>query len=52
MFLHGSGSSYPTIKTPQRPTQLLHMILLKDWTEIQGMINECNLFCSLVSPCA
>jgi len=47
---HKSGNSYPTIKTPQRPTQQLHMILLKDWIEIQGRINQGNILYYLVSP--
>jgi hypothetical protein len=37
-LFHRSGSSYPTTKTPQRPTQQLHMILLRDWTKIQGRL--------------
>ncbi len=33
-LLHKSGSSYPTTKTPQRPTKQFHMIPLRDWTQI------------------
>jgi hypothetical protein len=50
MLLHRSGSSYPTTKTPQRLTRLLHMVPLRDWTKIQGRIGECNQFCSPISP--
>jgi hypothetical protein len=51
-LLHGNGSSYPTIETPQKLTQLLPMIPFRDWTKIQGRIGECNLFYSPVSPCS
>jgi hypothetical protein len=33
-LLHRSGNSYPTTETSQRPTQQLHMILLRDWIKI------------------
>jgi hypothetical protein len=48
-LLHRSGSSYPTIETPQRPTQQLHMIPLRYWIEIQDKISEYNIFYFLVS---
>jgi hypothetical protein len=49
-LFHRSGSSYPRTKTPQRPTQQLHMILLRDWIKIRGRINQGNVFYFLVSP--
>ncbi len=48
-LFHMSVSSYPTTKTPQRPIQQLHMIPLRDWTQIQGRINQDNVFYYLVS---
>jgi hypothetical protein len=35
---------------PQILTWLHHMVLLRDWIDIQNMIGECNLLYSLVSP--
>jgi hypothetical protein len=49
-LFHGNGSSYPTIKTPWRPTQQLHMIPFKDWTKIQCKINQGNIFYTPISP--
>jgi hypothetical protein len=51
-LLHGNGSSYPTIETPQKLTQLHPMIPVKEWTKIQGRIGECNLFYFPISPCS
>jgi hypothetical protein len=42
MLFHGSGSSYLTTKSPQRLTQILHIVLFRNWTEVQGKIDECN----------
>jgi hypothetical protein len=50
MLFHKNGSSYPTTKTPQKPTQQLHMIPLRDWIEILGRISQGNIFYFLVSP--
>jgi hypothetical protein len=46
LFLR-SGNSYPTTKAPQRPTQQFHMIPFREWTKIQGKINQVNIifFC-------
>ncbi len=49
-LLHGSNSSYPATETPKKLIQLLHMIPLKDWTQIQGKIDQCNLLYSPTSP--
>jgi hypothetical protein len=49
MLFYRSGSSYPTIKTPQIKTQQFHMILLRDWIEIEGKISQGNMFYSPVS---
>jgi hypothetical protein len=46
-LLHGNGSIYPIIETPQKLTQLHPMIPLKKWTKIQGRIGECNLFSNI-----
>jgi len=49
-LLHGSGSSYPTIETPQKLTLQLHMVSLTDWIEIQGRFGEYNQLYSPISP--
>jgi len=49
-LFHRIGNSYPTTKTPQRVIQQLHMIPLRNWTEIQGGISQGNIFYFPVSP--
>ncbi len=39
-----SGNSYPIAKTSCKPTQQLHMILLRNWIMIKGKINQGNIF--------
>ncbi len=43
-LFHRNGSSYPTIRTPQRTTQQLHMIPFRNWNKIQGKISQTNIF--------
>jgi hypothetical protein len=49
-LFHKNGNSYPTTKTPQKPTQQLHMIPLKDWIRVQGRISQSNIFYFPISP--
>jgi hypothetical protein len=41
-----------TIETPHILNRQLPMVLLRDWIEIQGRINECNQLYSPISPCS
>jgi hypothetical protein len=49
-LFHMNRNSYPTTKTPWRPTQQLHMIPLRNWTKLQGMISQGNIFYFPISP--
>jgi hypothetical protein len=42
MLFHGNDNSYPTTDSRQRLIQKLHMVLFRNWTKIQGKIDECN----------
>lgn len=41
-LLHGSRNSQPTTKSPQKLTELLHMVSFKNWTQIKSKIGECD----------